>query len=161
MPEYGTCSFDVNGFIELFFVIILPGFMASILTIALNVYLSVKACQVQKQIEKETRLAGYNSESENLKALKKKQRNIRRNRKPMIMLFVVISGSVFVSLFLIPLHIVRRILVNSQVYQDILDYIFFPNIEFMLQFFYVLVYGLYFKQVCEPMMRHLRRFVRI
>ena len=72
IPKNGTCLFSGSGFIGLIFVIILPAFVTSILTTALNVYLAVKAYQVQKQIEKEMRLAGHNSQSGNLKALKKK-----------------------------------------------------------------------------------------
>jgi len=41
----------------------------------------------------------------NLKALNKKQCNIRHNRKPAITLLVVISGNLFIVLFFIPLHI--------------------------------------------------------
>jgi len=67
----------------------------------------MKAYQVHEQIEKETRLAGWNSQPDKLKALEKKQHNIRHYRKPIITSFVVISGNVFIAFFL-PLHVLER-----------------------------------------------------
>ncbi|XP_065915680.1 rhodopsin, GQ-coupled-like [Dysidea avara] len=161
VPEYGTCSFDGKGYAQLVFIIMIPTFVASILTMILNIYLAMKAYQVHKQIEKETKLSGHNSQSDNLAALKKKQHRIRQNRKPIITLLVVISGYIFIALFFIPVQVLGRLLIDSQIYQDLMDYVVSPNMELVLQFYSVLVYGLYFKQVREPMMKRLRRLLRI
>ena len=161
VPEYGTCSFAGKGYAQLVFVVMLPSFVASLLTISLNVYLAMKAYQVQKQIEKETKLSGHNSQSGNLTALKKKQRGITRNKKPVITLLMVIFGYVSIVLFFVPLQVLGRLFIDSQVYQDVMNYVISPNIELVLQFYAVLVYGLYFKQVREPMIKCLRRFLRI
>jgi len=122
---------------------------------------TIKAYQVYKQIENETRLSGHNSQSDNLTVLKKKQHRIRLNRKPIITLLVVISGYIIIVLFFIPLQVLGRLFVSSQVYQDLINNVISPNMELVLQFYSVLVYGLYFKQVREPMMNRLRRFIII
>jgi len=79
----------------------------------------------------------------------------------MVTLLVVISGSVLISLLLTTLHHLGRLLIDSQGYQEFMEYIFIPNYSFVIRFFYPVVYGLYFKQVREPMMKHLKRFVRV
>ena len=122
VPEFGTCLFEGNSFIELVLVGVMPMLLASILSLTLNIYLAIKAYQVYKQIEKETSLSGYNSQSENLKALKKKQQSIRRNRKPIITLLVVIFGHISTILFIVPLMILGELLIASQGYQDFISY---------------------------------------
>ena len=67
VPEFRTCLFEGNGFTEIVLLVFAPLFLASIHTISLNVYLAIKAYQVHKQIEKETKLSGHNTQSENLK----------------------------------------------------------------------------------------------
>ncbi|XP_065888436.1 rhodopsin, GQ-coupled-like [Dysidea avara] len=161
VPEFGICLFEGNGFTELVLLVFAPLFLASILTISLNVFLAIKAYQVHKQIEEETKLSGHNSQSENLKTLKKKQQNIRQNRKLIMTLLVVISSHVLINLFFTPLLILGRLLITSQGYQDFLNYIFFPNNPLVTQFFDVLVYGMYFKQVREPMMRNVKRCLKM
>ncbi|XP_065905050.1 adenosine receptor A2b-like [Dysidea avara] len=139
VPEYGACVFKGTGFIEFFVTFVAPIVVASILSVTLNIYLAVKAYQIRKQIAKETRLSGVCSQSAEVVALGRKQRNIRRNMKPIITLLVVISCSVLISLFLVPLHI----------------------LGFVIAFSDVLAYGLYFRQVREPMMRCLKRSLRM
>jgi len=128
MPENGTCLFDENGFFE---TIILVSSVTSILTIALNVYSAMKAYQVQKQIEKETRLAGHDMQSVNLKTLKKKQHNIIWNWKPIITLLVAMSFSWYHCSFWEGFSSALRFFKTSWT-----TYIIFPNTEFVLQFFY-------------------------
>ena len=158
IPEYGACIFGRSSFIEAAITFIIPMAVVSILTIALNVHLTMKAYRVHRQIEKETRLSG---QSENVSSLKKKQRNIRRNRKPIITLLVVILGSVLVSLLLTLIHHLGRVLIDSKGYQEFMEHVFVPNYSFVIRFFHPLVYGLYFKQVREPMMKHLKGIVKI
>jgi len=158
VPEYGECLFVGDGYTEVVILIILPTFVTSVVTIILNVYLAMKAYQVYKQIEKETKLSG---QTDNLKVLKKKQRNIRQNMKPIVTLLLVIFGNVVITLLLVPLHVLGRHFISSQAFQELTDYIITPNTIFVLQFFYALVFGLYFKEVREPMMKRLRRFLRM
>ena len=100
-PEFGACCYKRDGFNALGLTVILLGFLASAITISpwSLLYLAMKAYKVHEQIEKETRLAGRNSQPDKLKALEKKQRNIRHYRKPIITSFVVISGNAFIVFF--------------------------------------------------------------
>jgi len=158
VPQYGACFYEENAFITVIFVFILPIVVASILTVILNVQLAIKAYRVHKQIEKETRLSGSTGQSV---SSKKKQHNIRRSRKPIITLLVVILGSAFIPLLLAPLHIGGRFLIESQTYQDFMEYIIVVNIGYIIRLFHPIVYGLYFNQIREPMMKYWRRFVKI
>ena len=156
--EYGACILEENSFVAFVLAFLLPMVISSIITVILNVKLTIKAYQVHKQIEKETRLFG---QSDGITALKKKQRNIRRNRKPIITLLVVIFGSVFISIIITVLYIVGGLWITSPAYHDLMKYVIAPNIGFVSRLFHPLVYGLYFKQVREPMMNCLKRFWRV
>jgi len=158
VPEFGVCVHEGIGFIDLIVFALMPALVTTILTIILNIYLALKAYQVQKQIENETRLAGHNIQSDNLKALKKKQRNIRRNRKPIITLLVVISGQALIDLFFVPFHVLGRYFIDTQGYHELMNYVIFYNMGYVLQFYTLLVYGL---QIREPMMKRLKRWLRI
>ena len=161
VPEFGVCIHEGNGFIDLIVFALMPVLVTTIITVVLNIYLAMKAHQIQKQIDNETRLAGHNIQSENLKALKKKQRNIKRNRKPITTLLVVISGQALIDLFFVPFHVLGRYFIDSQDYHKFMNYVIFYNMDYVLQFYTLLVYGLYFKQVREPMMKHLKRWLGI
>ena len=158
IAEFGVCVHEGGGFIDLLIFALLPALLSTILTIVLNVYLAMKAYQVQKQIEKEIALTGHTNQ---LKVLKKKQRSIRRNRKPIITLLVVISGQALIDMVFVPFHILGRYFINSEGYYEFVNYVVFYNMGYVLQFFTLLVYGFYFKQIHEPMVKYLRRSLEI
>ena len=59
--------------LQLVMLYLVPFIITSIITITLNIYLTIKACKFHKQIERETRLAGTTgSQSERITGLKKK-----------------------------------------------------------------------------------------
>ena len=88
----------------------LPAFLACSLTIILNIYLTIKASQVHKQIQEESKLSGcHTQDNDQLKALKKKQATIKKYRKPMITLLVVVLGNVSFGLLNPLLFIPTRI----------------------------------------------------
>ena len=110
---------------------------------------------MSKQIEKETRLSGPTSNQ--LKTLKKKQ---ARHIKPMITLLVAVLGStltgVFITLLYYPVkaqettnHLLLTIHGTSFHYKYWLHC-------FLLQPF---IYRLYFKQICELMIKLLKNAV--
>jgi len=159
-PEYGACLFEGNAYVEAILTFMMPMIVATILTIILNLQLAIKASQVQRQIERETRLSG-NSQSEKICTLKKKQHATKQNRKPVITLLIVVLGSAFIPLLFTPLLILGRFIVNSEIYQELMEYVMAPNIGFTIRIFHPLEYGMYFKQVREPMMKCLKRFVEL
>jgi len=162
VPQYGACLFEGDAFVEAVIIFLIPMVVSSILTIVLNVQLSIKAFQVHRQIERETRLVGVNSQLANISALKKKLYAIKQNSKPIVTLLMVILGSTAIPLLFTPFLLLGRFLVDSsQAYLELTEYVMVPNIGFAIRFFQPLVYGLYFKQVREPMVRCLKGLVRM
>jgi len=125
--------------------------LSSVIAVAINIYLAIKAYQVHKQIWEETKLSGCSASQ--LKALKKKQAVIKKNWKPMITLMVVALGSLGIGLLFPLISIPLTILGTSE---GILSYLVGPNIGYLVLLINPFVYGLYFKQVREPMIKTLK-----
>ena len=90
-------------------------------------------------------------------ALKKKQRRIRWNMKPIITLLVVSLGIILHFLFYVIFYMLGRIFLE---YQDLLQYALITNCQYLIH----LVnpgYSLYFTEVCKSMMKCLRRVMKI
>ena len=119
------------------FLFVIPIILSSIITIILNAHLAIKAYQVHKQTDKETALSGR---SDSITALKKKQHNIKHHKKPIITLLVIILGSIFIPLLIAPLHLLRRFLVDSHVFHQLMDFVIVLNVIFVVRFFHPLVY---------------------
>ena len=157
MAQYGTCRTNDSSLLENLMTYLLPMFLSCLLTVILNIYLTIKAYRIHKKIQEESKLYGGHSRDNNqLKALKKKHATIKKHRKPLITLLVVVLGSTSIGL-LFPLLYIPTILLDSPaVYEQVMRYVVGPNIGFISLLFYPLVYGLYFKQIREPMMRLLK-----
>ena len=157
MAEYGTCKTNNGSLLVTLMTYTLPIFLAYFLTVILNVYLTIKAYQVYKQIQEESKLYGGYSGDRQLKVLKKKHTTIKKHLKPMTTLLVVVLGSVSIGL-LFPLLYIPTILLDSPaVYEQVMRYVVGPNIGFVSLLLHPFVYGLYFKQIREPMIRFLER----
>jgi len=89
MTEFGICHSTDSNTPVLFLTVGLPVFINFVLIASLNIYLTVKAYKVHKQIEEEGKLlGGHNSNNDRLKSLKKKQTTIKRHFKPIFILLV-------------------------------------------------------------------------
>ena len=134
-------------------------FISPLFAIALNVYLAIKAYKVHKQIENETRLAGAtDNQSERVTSLRKIQHNIMMHKKPVITLFVVVLGSMGITLLFTTWYLLGRLLIDSKIYHDVWELVISRNVIYVARFFHPLVYGVFFKQVRKPMMRCWRKF---
>ena len=151
LPQYNLCI-SLAGISQRFIFRMLPGFLASSLTISLNIYLSIKAYKVCKQIERETRLSGVSSEA---KSLKKKQSKLKKDLKPIVTLLMLIFGSSLVGFLLVLLLNILKLLWSEQVFMRA-EQALRPNIYFVVLILHPTVYGLYFKQVRDQMVRKLR-----
>ena len=160
--EFGTCGAKGTYTLANIITFAIPIFLACFLTAVLNIYLTIKAYKVHKQIQEESKLSGgHIKNNDQLKALKKKQATIKKHRKPVITLLVVVLGSSSFGL-LIPLLLIPTIFLKSpEFYRKILEYVIAPNMTFFFLLLHPFVYGLYFKQVREPMMRLLKRITRL
>ena len=140
---------------------ILSGFLACLFTAILNIYLTIKAYQVHKKIQEESELSGGDSrDNEQLKALKKKEATIKKHLKPMITLLVIVLGSSSIGLLFPILYITAATVESPKIYEDLVHYVVTPNIELISLLLHPFVYGLYFTQIREPMMRLLKRITR-
>ena len=159
VAKFGVCRSE-GALLETLMTFILPIFLACFFTALLNIYLTIKAYKIHKQIQEQSKLSGGHSKSnEQCISLKKKQTTIKKHLKPMITLLVVVSGTSSIGL-LFPLLFIQTIFLESpEIYEGVIRYVVGPNIGFLSLLFHPLVYGLYFKQVREPMMRLLKRIV--
>ena len=158
VAKFGACRSNDGALFGSFTTHILPVFLACFLTVILNIYLTIKAYQVHKQIQEESKLSGGHSrDNDELKALKKKEATIKKHLKPMTTLLVVVLGSSSIGM-LFPLLFVPTVFLESPaVYEGIIQYVVAPNVGFLSLLFHPFVYGLYFKQIRVPMMRLLKR----
>ena len=127
-------------------------FLASSLAFILDVYLTCKAYQIPKQIEQEGKLSGGNSKQ--LEALKRKQDNIKKHIKPMITLTVVMLAGSLLGILFFPLYtFVALVDSNNLAFEDFLHQLLMPIAGYTTILLHPLIYGVYFKQVREPMMK--------
>jgi len=153
VAEFGACSSIGVTFLEILFTFILPTFITSLLTISMDIFLSVKAYQVDKQIQKESKLSGATNQ---LQALKQKQAAIKRNLKPLITLLVVITGSTLIGLLFPLMYIPVVILEDATMYKYFVDSAITPNIGYIVLLVQPFVYGIYFKQIRLPMVKSMK-----
>ena len=158
IAQFGTCTTNDPALLENLITVTIPIFLCCLITVILDIYLTIKAYQIRKQIEEESKLSGgHAGDNDRLKALKKKDADIKKHLKPMITLMVVVMGNSFFGL-MVPMLIVSAVLLDSPVvYESIVRYLILPNIGFIIALLHPFVYALYFKQVREPMMRLLKR----
>ena len=140
----------------------LPAFLTSLITVFLDAFLTIKAYQIRKRIEEESKLSGgHSGDNGKLKALKNKETNIKKQLKPVITLTVVVMGNSIFGL-MIPILIVSAALLESPaVYKSVVWHLIVPNLTYVNLLLNPFAYGLYFKQIREPMMRLLRRITSL
>ena len=156
IAQHGRCISKKGSFLILgLLTTVLPIFTISLPVLILNAFLSYRAYQVQRQIREESRLSGTISNEVN--NLKKKQAAIKTQLKPMITLLIVILGSCAVGLLLPLLYFPIISQDASKVYEEIVLYVIDPNLGYLLTLLHPFIFGLYYKQVREQMMKVLKR----
>ena len=151
--EYGLCTSIGSAFIEILLTHILPMFIISLLAMVFNVYLAIKAYQIYRQIQKEIRRSGVTSE---VVALREKQHKIKKHLKPIVTLLVVMFGGSFIAFLFLLLLIPVRLLWH---HENVIGYLIAPNVIYIVFLLHPIVYGLYFKQVRESMVKTLKRML--
>ena len=131
--------------------------LACLITISLDIYLTIKAYQICKKMQEESKLSGGHSrDNDKFKAMKKKEAKIKKNLKPMVTLLVVVMGNSFFGLLFGILYIPAVLLDSPTVYESVVQYLITPNIGYVTFLIHPFAYGLYFKQIREPMMKLLK-----
>ena len=161
IAQFAMCTIKDSRVMD-FIIFIIPILLGSLITITLDVYLTIKAYQVRKQIEEESKLSGGQAgDNAQLKALKKKNANISKHLKPVITLMVVVMGNSLIGLIFSILVVPAVYLDSPMVYKAVVIYLIIPNIGYVNLLLHPFAYGLYFKQVREPMMRLLKRITQL
>ena len=160
VAQFGTCTRNDSGLLENLITVTMPMFLTCLITVFLDVYLTIKAYQIHKQIQEQSKLSGGHGRPDNdqvVKTLRKKEANIKKHLKPMITLLVVVMGNSFIGLLFPILFVSATLLESPAVYESVVRYIITPNIGYITFLIHPFAYALYFKQVREPMMRLLKR----
>ena len=146
--RFGFCFVKQNSFIAILFTPIVPIFLAFCMTITLDAYVSIKAYQVYKRIQKE------NGEDKQLS--KDKLNKILRQFKPMITLLVTILGSTTIAVIICIIY-VSALTVEGP---SFIKHIILPNLPYVDISLHTMVYGLYFRKIHQPLCRRLKRMAR-
>ena len=156
VAQFGKCTTNDSGVLEILFTIRIPLFLVCLTVVSLDVYLSVKACIVHKQIQKESKLSGGHKGGGNqLKALKKIEANIKRHLKPMKTLLVVVIGNSLLGIFIQIMYF--STLECSVFYESVVRNLVVPNVSYVVLLLHPFAYALYFKEIRKPMMNLMRR----
>ena len=156
LADHDLCvSLVLGNRSESFFIRILPILLGSLLTLLLNIYLANKAYKVYSQIRKETRLSSVSNEVE---TLKKKLSKIKRDLKPVITLLMVLVGSGLIAQLFILLINLSASLWDYEITTKI-DQAFSATVMYAVVFLHPLVYGLYFKEIRQPLVAMLKKYL--
>ena len=160
IAKFGACLPINSTLSAIWITYMFTVFFSCFVAVILNIYLTIKAYQVHKQIQEESKLSGgLTEDNDQLKVLKKKQATIKKHRKPMVTLLIVVLGTSSFGLLFPLLFIPTIFLQNTAVYEEFIYLVAGPITTFTSFLLHPFVYGLYFKQVREPMLRFLRRII--
>ena len=146
--RFSFCFAKQCSFLGIIFSPVLPIFLAFFITITLDVYLSIKAYQIYKRIQRE------NEEQKQMS--QDKLNGMLHQLKPIITLLVTILGNTTIAV------IVSIIYTSTSTVEgpSFLKHVILPNLPYLDLSLHTLVYGLYFKKICQPLCRRLKRMVR-
>ncbi|XP_065892318.1 melatonin receptor type 1C-like [Dysidea avara] len=153
-PEYGICILTGGQFLVIIIPYAIPIFMEAVVTTSLNLYLAIKAYQFRRRIQKRVRLSQRTAQDEDLQ---RKLQQFKKHLKPMLTLLIILIGNSMSSLLFTGLYIPGRIWLNNKVYYNVMEYVVRPNIILFHPLLHIVVYGVCFKQIREPMVKLMRR----
>ena len=149
LSQVGLCLQKRVAIIDLLFGLTIPIFLAFFITIPIDVYLSIKAYQVYKRIQKENR--------ENKQASEDKLNKILKQLKPLITLLVTILGSSTIAFIAAIIYHYSSITAGQPL---LVTHVILPNVGYLDMSLHVMVYGLYFRKIRQPLCRRLKRMVQ-
>ena len=146
--QFGYCSAKQGLHLLSFLTSVIPVVLAFFITIALDIYLSIKAYQMYKKIQKEN--------GERKQVSKDKLNKLFREFKPMITLLVTILGTTTIPV------IITIIYASTQTVERIsfVENVILPNSGYLVLSLHPLVYGLYFRKIRQPLCRKFKRMAQ-
>ena len=149
LSRFGLCIRKQVSFIEILLNLTVPVFLAFSITITLDIYLSIKAYQMYKRIQKE--------EGEKKQASKDKLNKLLSQLKPLLTLLVTILGSITIAV-IIAINYNHTLITEGG--PSLFKRVVLPNLPYLDTSLHVAVYGLYFKKIRRPLCRRLKRMVQ-
>ena len=146
LSRFGFCMQKQISLIDILLNGTIPIFLAFFITIVLDVYLSIKAYQVYKRIQKE--------EGEDRQD---KLNKLLQQFKPLITLLVTILGSTTIAVIISISYNYTSITEEGS---SLFKLVILPNLPYLDMSLHVVVYGVYFKKIRQPLCRRLKRMVR-
>ena len=152
--QFGCCSLKQRSVLVSLFTTLIPLFFACFITITLDVYLSIKAYQMYKKIQEEN-----DGETQ---VFKDKLSKILQQLKPMITLLVTILGSMGISAIssIVNIYVTTLMVEDNSSYQMFVKYIILSNSGILTVTLHPLVYGLYFREIRQPLCRRFKWIVQ-
>ena len=151
VAEYGICLSNGGSLLESLLVYTLPTLTSSLLAMVIDAYLAITAYRVSKQIEKETRLSGATSDK--VENLKQKKATTKKHLKPMMTLLIAVLGSTSTGMLFTALYYSARAMETASVYKQFTELVFSTNVGYIVFLLQPFIYGLYYKQTREPMIK--------
>ena len=148
--QFGTCLLSADALIEIFLILTLPGCMSCLVALFLNVYVAVRVYYIHRSIDNETQMSGVSKADE---VIKQKSTRIKKYMKPII---VILSGGIMITIFMSLLFVIGVVAIPSPFYHDVMECIAYPNAFYVISLLHPFVYGLYFKQIRQPMMKRMK-----
>ena len=146
--RYGACiAVSDTAIAKDFLMFLLPGNMACLIAVLFNVYVAVRVYYIHKSIDNEAQCSGVSTTNE---VIKQKSTRIKKYMKPII---VILSGGIMITIGLSLLYVAA---IPSPFYRDVVVLIVNHNALFAIPLLHPLVYGLYFKQIRQPMMKRMK-----
>jgi len=155
VAEYSMCLSNGGSLLETLLLFTLPTLTSSLLAVTIDVYLAITAYRVSKQIERETRLSGASSNE--VKTLKQKKATIMKHLKLMMTLLIAVLGSTSTGMLFAALYYSARAMGTATVYKQFIELVFSTNVGYIVFLLQPFIYGLYYKQTRDPMMKLLNR----
>ena len=79
--------------------------------------------------------------------------------KPVVTMLVIASVNSAIFVPFLSLRILGNFLIELTLYQSIMNYIIGPNVGYAIVLPHPFVYGLYFKEIRDPLIKMLKRFL--
>ena len=147
--QFGSCVVQQSSILMPLITTFLPLIIACGTTVTLDIYLSIKAYQVYKTIQKENREA--------VEASKNKLKKILQQLKPLITLLVAILGNMAVTMISLIVFMVLPLMVEDKSHQTYINGILLQNLGYLSLILHPMVYGLYFREVRQPLCRRFKQ----
>ena len=146
--RFGFCFAKQGSFLFILFGTIIPIFLAFLITVTLDVYLSIKAYQMHKNIQQE------NGDGKQMS--KAKLHKLLQQLKPLITLLVTILGSTTTAV-IASIIFVSTIMVEGPSFAK---HVILPNLPYLEMSLHSLVYGFYFRKIRQPLCRRLKQIAQ-